>query len=87
MINKIGQAGAQDVELAVLAAHEAFQKWKLVTPLERAGVLRKAATVIREHAVELALLDAYNSGNPIAEMVGDANVAADQIDYFAGLIP
>ena len=42
---------------------------------------------MRAHAAELALLDALNTGNPVAEMLSDANVAAANMDYFAGLIP
>ena len=47
----------------------------------------EAANVLRKNAEELALLDALNTGNPVAEMLSDANVAAAQMDYFAGLIP
>ena len=31
------------------------------------------------------MLDALNTGNPVAEMVADARVAATGIEYFAGL--
>ena len=34
---------------------------------------------------ELALLDAVNGGNPVAEMGRDVQAAAAQLDYFAGL--
>jgi len=87
VIDKIEQAGADDVEAAVQAAHEAFHSWKLTPPAQRAATLRKAANVMREHAAELALLDALNTGNPVAEMLSDANVAAANMDYFAGSIP
>lgn len=87
VIDKISQAGASDVEAAIEVAHTAFSEWKLTAPPQRAALLRKAATVLREHATELALLDAYNTGNPVAEMLADANVAAAFFDFFAGLIP
>ena len=35
---------------------------------------------------ELALIDAANCGNPVHEMVRDAQVAAAQLDFFAGLV-
>ena len=54
-------------------------------PLERAGLLKKVAQVLRDNAFELALLDAANCGNPIIEMQRDALIAAAQIDYYAGL--
>ncbi|EMD00221.1 hypothetical protein BAUCODRAFT_30690 [Baudoinia panamericana UAMH 10762] len=87
VIDKISQAGAKDVDAAVQAAHEAFTSWRLTTPAQRAAILRKAGNVMREHAAELALLDALDTGNPVAEMLSDANVAAANMDYFAGLIP
>ena len=49
-------------------------------------MLRRAAQILREHADELALIDARNCGNPVKEMLGDARVAAAQIDFFAGLV-
>ena len=86
-IDKIAQAGTADVDAAVSSAHEAFQSWRSTPPAQRANLLRKAADVLRQHAAELALLDALNTGNPVTEMLSDANVAAANLDYFAGLIP
>src|SRR5690606_20237579 len=37
------------------------------------------------NAEELAMLDALNTGNPVAEMVADAKIAAANLDYFAGI--
>ncbi|KAH8812306.1 betaine-aldehyde dehydrogenase [Xylogone sp. PMI_703] len=87
VIDRIAQAGSDDVDAAVKAAHQAFHGWRATPPAERAACLRKAADVIRQHSKELALLDALNTGNPVAEMLGDANVAAANLEYFAGLIP
>lgn len=87
VIDSISQAGADDVDAAVQAAHTAFESWRLTPPAQRAATLRKAAVAMREHAAELALLDAYNTGNPLHEMLSDANVAAANMEYMAGLIP
>jgi betaine-aldehyde dehydrogenase len=82
----VADASAADAEAAILAAHEAFAGWRSTKPLDRAGMLRQAAGILRAHAEELAMLDALNTGNPVAEMLADANVAAFGLDYFAGLI-
>ncbi|KAK5172945.1 uncharacterized protein LTR77_003067 [Saxophila tyrrhenica] len=87
VIDKISHAGVDDTVAAIEAANKAFPTWRATPPQQRAATMRKAATVLREHASDLALLDAYNTGNPVAEMLADANVAAAQLDYFAGLIP
>jgi acyl-CoA reductase-like NAD-dependent aldehyde dehydrogenase len=54
--------------------------------LERAKSLRRFAGIVRENARELAMLDAIDCGNPVRAMVGDAEIAAAQIDFFAGLV-
>lgn len=85
-IARVAEAGAEDAHAAIFAAHDAFAKWRKVKPLERAAMLKEAAAVLRSHAEELAMLDALNTGNPVAEMVSDARIAAAVIEYFAGLV-
>lgn len=87
VIDKVAVASAADVDAAVSAAHHAFLAWRSIPPIERAGYLRRAANALREHADELAFLDSLNTGNPLSKMLSDANVAANSLDYFAGLIP
>jgi betaine-aldehyde dehydrogenase len=79
------EANSADVDAAVRAAQQGFAIWRGMKPLERAGLLKKVAQVLRDNAFELALLDAANCGNPIVEMQRDALIAAAQIDYYAGL--
>jgi betaine-aldehyde dehydrogenase len=78
-------ANAEDVDAAVAAADVAFDEWRRSKPLERASIVRAIAAKLRQHAGELALIDAVNGGNPIAEMGRDVHAAAAQLDYFAGL--
>ncbi|KAL2014194.1 hypothetical protein VTN00DRAFT_1719 [Thermoascus crustaceus] len=87
IITRVAQAGASDVDTAVQSAHEAFQGWSSTPSSQRAAYLRKAADVLLQHAEELAMVDALNTGNPVAEMLSDAKVAAANLEYFAGLIP
>ena len=75
-----------DVDAAVADARRGLQTWSAVPPLERAKTLRGIAALLREHAEELALIDAANCGNPVKEMVGDAHIAAAQVEFFAGLV-
>ncbi|TQK01112.1 aldehyde dehydrogenase family protein [Herbaspirillum sp. SJZ107] len=83
----VAQAGARDTEVAIEAAHRAFPAWKALAQAERAACLRKAAGILRANAQTLALVDAIDTGNPVAEMLSDAHVAASSLEYFAGLIP
>jgi betaine-aldehyde dehydrogenase len=77
---------ASDVDAAVVSARAAFPSWRDTPPVERARALRKFAAIVRAHARELAMLDAIDCGNPVKAMVGDADIAASQIDFFAGLV-
>lgn len=83
---RIADAGTADVEAAIAAATAGFAEWRRVVPLERAKILRNAADILRQHGRELATLDAADGGNPVTEMLGDVNVAAGQMDFFAGLV-
>ncbi len=86
MLGKVAHAGEIDVDRAVAAARMGFLEWRDVAPLERARILKEIAAILRQNARELATIDAANCGNPVKEMLGDANIAAAQMDYFAGLV-
>ena len=77
---------AADIAAAVGAAKKAFDGWRNTPPFERGRLLRRVANVLREHAEELATIDAADCGNPVHEMVMDATIAAAQIDFYAGLV-
>jgi len=85
-LGQAAEANAADVDAAAKAAHKAFLEWRKVKPLERAALLKKVAGILRANAEELAMLDSANCGNPIAEMLKDAVVAAMQIEFFAGQV-
>jgi len=87
LITKISFAGKQDTIRALEAADEAFQSWREVPTLERCAMVLKAAQVIRDRAEELAMLDAWNIGSPVAIMSQEVEYAAISLDLFAGLAP
>ena len=85
-IGRAAVGDASDVDAAVVAARHGFAVWRDTPPLERARVLRAAAVEMRRHAADLAMLDAADCGNPVAEMAGDVMVAAALFEFFAGLV-
>jgi betaine-aldehyde dehydrogenase len=85
-LGDVAAAGAADVDAAVAAAREGFERWRRVPPLERAKILRRFGDVLREHARELALIDAIDGGNPLRALLHDLEMSADGCDYFAGLV-
>src|SRR5438874_1242665 len=56
-LGPVAEAGAEDVDAAVIAARAAFKEWRRVAPLERARILRRMVEVVRRYAGELAMLD------------------------------
>ena len=86
VLAEVELASTADVDAAVASARQAFPAWAAMPPLERARRLREAASRIRAHAADLALLDAADCGNPVKAMLFDAEIAATQLEYFAGLV-
>lgn len=84
-LGEVDEATAEDINLAVKAARGAQPAWRALAPTQRAAAVRKMAQKVRDHAEELALLDALDCGNPRSAMVGDMQVGAHLLDYFAGL--
>jgi betaine-aldehyde dehydrogenase len=88
-MEKLGEVPAAtdaDVDRAVQAAKTAFREWGRVPPKERAAALDKLADRVAQHAAELALMDAVDSGNAVVGMRGDMTWTADSLKFFAGLI-
>lgn len=84
-LGMVAVANKADTERAIRAAHDGFLEWRKTKPLERGPYLRKIAQILRDHAEELALLDAADCGNPVSAMIRDVTDGAAYIDYFAGL--
>jgi betaine-aldehyde dehydrogenase len=75
----------EDINRAVKAAKQAFPSWSKLHVDERAKMLKKLASAVRDWAEEFGLLDALDSGNPYPAMVDDAKKGAGLIDFFCGL--
>ncbi len=72
---------------AVASARAAFNgEWGSKAPAERRDILLAIAAKVREHAMELALLDSIEMGKPMSASMDDANVAAGFIQYYAEAI-
>ncbi len=88
-MDKLGEvplATEADVDRAVHAAKAGLREWSRVPIKERARCLVLLAERIEQHAGELALMDAVDSGNAITGMHSDMIWTADSLRYFAGLI-
>lgn len=78
-------AGEAEVRQAVEAARQGFAEWRRLAPWERAERVLALAQRVEEHAEELALMDACDSGNTIKGMRHDVHAAVAGMRYFTGL--
>ncbi|HUC22713.1 MAG TPA: aldehyde dehydrogenase family protein [Streptosporangiaceae bacterium] len=78
-IARVPAGKAADTDRAVAAARRAFEgTWQLATPAERGGMLWRLAGLVEEHADELAVTEAVDSGKPLAVARSrDVMLAAD----------
>jgi 5-carboxymethyl-2-hydroxymuconic-semialdehyde dehydrogenase len=78
----------EDVDAAVTAARRAFDEgpWPRLKASERAAVLRRIAARVRERAADFIELEVRDIGMPIAQMKGLALRAAENFDYYAGVV-
>jgi aldehyde dehydrogenase (NAD+) len=83
---EIAQAGAEDVDLAVQAARDAFADgWSDLRPAERAKYLFRIARILQERSREFAVLESLNGGKPIRESRDvDLPLSAAHFFYYAG---
>ena len=87
VICTIARSTAEDVELALDAAHAAREAWGRTSPMERSNLLNKIADRIESRLSTLALVEAIDNGKPIRETtLADLPLAIDHFRYFAGCI-
>jgi aldehyde dehydrogenase len=78
---------AEDVDLALDAAHAAKDAWAETSTTERARILNKIADVIEENLEPLAIAESWENGKPVREtLAADIPLAADHFRYFAAAI-
>ena len=83
----VARSTAEDVELALDAAHDARAAWGRTSPAERSLILLKIADRMESRLDTLALVETIDNGKPIREtMAADLPLAVDHFRYFAGCL-
>ncbi|MCH4023375.1 MAG: aldehyde dehydrogenase family protein [Acetobacter sp.] len=84
---EVPQSSADDIELALDAAHKAFKTWAHTSIAERSNILLKAADRMEANLDLLARAETWDNGKPIRETLNaDIPLAIDHFRYFAGCI-
>ncbi|GGP00480.1 aldehyde dehydrogenase family protein [Wenjunlia tyrosinilytica] len=82
-------AASSDLEVAraVAEARRAYEEyWRHTTPRERSSLMRQVAQVIREHADEIAELEAREVGKPKRDALRfDVAYSSSAFDFYGGL--
>ncbi|MGX1668084.1 aldehyde dehydrogenase family protein [Streptomyces sp. NPDC055400] len=85
VVGRYARGGADDVDAAVRAAHEAFPGWAALTAAERAAYLLRAADELDASVEERAVLITRETGKVLGEARVDAGGAGNLLRSFAAL--
>ena len=84
---EVPRSTAQDIELALDAAHAVKEAWGETSTTERSRILNKVADAIEENLEPLAIAESWENGKPVREtLAADIPLAADHFRYFASVI-
>ena len=84
---RIPQSDANDINLALDAAHAAQEKWGKTSVAERSRILLKIADRMEQNLELLAIAETIDNGKPLREtMAADLPLAIDHFRYFAGCL-
>jgi aldehyde dehydrogenase len=84
---EVARSTAEDVDLALDAAHAAREAWGETSTTDRAKVLNAIADAIEANLEMLAVAESWENGKPVRETLNaDLPLAIDHFRYFAGAI-
>ena len=84
---KAARSSAEDIELALDAAHAAKDAWGKTSAAERGNILLKIADRLEANLEKLAYAETVDNGKPMRETLNaDIPLAIDHFRYFAGCI-
>ena len=83
VIGTVAHASIADLDRALAAAQQGFELWRDMPAVERCAIMRRAASLLRERAGDIARLLTQEQGKPLAEAKGEVLAGAEIIDWFA----
>jgi RHH-type proline utilization regulon transcriptional repressor/proline dehydrogenase/delta 1-pyrroline-5-carboxylate dehydrogenase len=82
IIGRVPLAGRGEAERALIHATEYFPEWARTPAGERAGIMFRAAEVMRGRRVELAAWEVFEGGKGWREADADVAEAIDYLEYY-----
>ena len=87
VLAQVARSTAEDIELALDAAHAAKDAWGRTPAAERSKILLKIADRIEDNLATIALVETLDNGKPIRETTYvDIPLMVDHFRYFAGAL-
>jgi len=86
VLGEFASAGVEQVEEAIGCAYRARRGWEKLGWEKRVSIMRRAAALIRDRKFDLAACMSLEVGKSRLESLGDAEEAADLIDYYASQV-
>ncbi len=84
---EVPRSGAEDINLALDAAHRAKDAWGRTSATDRSNLLLKIADCIERNLELLAVAESWDNGKAVREtLAADIPLAVDHFRYFAGCI-
>ncbi|HVE71157.1 MAG TPA: L-glutamate gamma-semialdehyde dehydrogenase [Thermoanaerobaculia bacterium] len=83
VVGRFQKATEEQARRAVETAHETFSTWRDTPPDERAGILFRAAEILRRRRHEMSAWMIYEVGKTWAEADGDTAEAIDFCEFYA----
>ena len=85
--SRVPSATAEDVDVAVRAAHRAFTSgpWAEMTPTQRGRLLYRLGDLVAANAEKLGELEVRDNGKLLAEMLGQMRYLPEWFYYYGGL--
>ncbi|KAH8695221.1 aldehyde dehydrogenase domain-containing protein [Talaromyces proteolyticus] len=80
----VHEGTAEDVDIAVKVAREAFEVWSEVTPSDRGRMLTKLADLFERDIETLAAIEALDNGKALTMAKTDIKNAAGCLRYYGG---
>jgi acyl-CoA reductase-like NAD-dependent aldehyde dehydrogenase len=83
-VTSVPQVDAEQADAGIAAARVAFDRWRAVSPGDRARLLHRFSSTVDDHVEELAQLEVSNSGHTVSNARWEAGNVRDVLAYYAG---
>ena len=83
IVGYVAEAGIPEAELALKAAHDAFETWSRTPFEERCQLLERVSAILDRRRFELSAVEVFEVGKPWAEADGDIREAMDFCRFYA----